>query len=257
MGILNVTPDSFSDGGQFAAPDAAFAHALDMVAQGAVAIDVGGQSTRPGYAEISPEEESGRVVPLVSQLVRETSCVISVDTYKTPVALAALEAGAHVLNDVQGLQGEPELAEVAARFGCAVVVMHQEKSFREEDGDTLAKLRRYFDRSLQRADRAGIAPEKIVFDPGIGFFKSLRQNLEIIARLGEIREWGFPVLLGTSRKSSIGQVLDSPADQRLEGTLATTSVAAWQGVEIVRVHDVRENVRTAKMIAAIRATTLS
>ncbi|HEU5078146.1 MAG TPA: dihydropteroate synthase [Opitutaceae bacterium] len=256
MGILNVTPDSFSDGGQFLNHDAAVAHALRMIAEGASAIDIGGQSTRPGYAEISAAEEIERVVPVIERLRRETSTVISIDTYKAAVARAALEAGAHILNDVHGLQGDPELAQIAAHFRCPVIVMHQEKTFREEAGDTLDKLRRFFDRSVAIAEAAGIASEQIVFDPGIGFFKTLEQNLEIIARLGEIRRWGFPVLLGASRKSSIGQVLDLPAEQRLEGTLATTSVAAWQGVEMVRVHDVQPNVRTAKMIAAIRATIL-
>lgn len=257
MGILNVTPDSFSDGGRFLDHNFAVKRGLEMVTEGAALIDVGGQSTRPGFTEISSEEEIARVIPVIRRLVIESPAVVSIDTYKPAVARAALEAGAHLVNDVHGLQGDAEMARVAASMDSPVIVMHQENDFRGLTGDTLENLRRSFDRSVARATQAGISVEQIVFDPGIGFFKTLAQNLEIIARLEEIRAWGFPVLLGASRKSSIGQVLDLPTEERLEGTLATTSIAAWHGVEMVRVHDVRANCRAAKMAGAIRAARLS
>lgn len=253
MGILNVTPDSFSDGGRFADTRAAVERGVQMAAEGAALIDVGGQSTRPGFAEISAEEEINRVVPVVTELVRRVSTPVSVDTYKADVARAALEAGAHLLNDVHGLQGDPEFTQVAAQFRCPVVVMHQERAFAQAPGDTIEKLAAFFERSIAAAAAAGIPRERLVIDPGIGFLKTQTQNLEIVGRLQELRALGLPLLLGASRKSFIGNVLTLPAPDRLEGTLATTALAAWTGVEIIRVHDVAANVRVAKMIAAIRA----
>lgn len=255
MGILNVTPDSFSDGGQFNETAAALVHAERMIAEGAAVIDVGGQSTRPGFVEISADEEIARVVPVIEQLVARTTAALSIDTYKPGVAKAALRAGAHLLNDIYGLLKTPEMAELAAEFSCPVVAMHQEPGFRETPGDTLDKLKRFFERTIATAHRAGIPGERLILDPGIGFGKTQEQNLEIVARLGELRAFGFPVLLGASRKSFIGNVLNLPATERLEGTLATTAVAAWQGVELIRAHDVAANVRVAKMIAALRGAT--
>jgi dihydropteroate synthase len=219
--------------------------------------------------EISAEEEIARVVPVIEQLVRLGKVVVSIDTYKPAVARAALEAGAHVLNDVHGLQGSPELARLAADHGAAVVAMHHDEKFRDyvrRPGDTSAgiavvdlieRMKAWLARSLEIAAAAGVAAEHVVLDPGIGFFKTQEQNLEIMGRLAGLRGLGCPLLLGASRKSVIGRVLGGqPVEDRLEGTLATTTLAVWQGVEIVRVHDVAANVRAARMARAIRAQSL-
>lgn len=252
VGILNVTPDSFFDGGKFASGESAIAQAGRLVGEGAAIIDVGGQSTRPGHEEISAEEEIARIGPVIAALVSRLPVPVSVDTYKPAVARAALQAGAHLLNDIHGLQRQPEMARLAAEFGCAVIVMHQDAEFRETPGDVVEKLKDFFHRSLEIAGRAGMAGDRIILDPGIGFAKTQEQNLEILARLAELKTLGFPLLLGASRKSVIGNVLSLPPEERLEGTLATTALAVWQGVEFIRVHDVRANARAAKMAAALR-----
>jgi dihydropteroate synthase len=252
VGILNVTPDSFFDGEKFATVAPAIAQASRLVEEGAAVIDVGGQSTRPGYEEISTGEEIDRVVPVIAALVPRLPVPVSVDTYKPAVARAALQAGAHLLNDIHGLQRNPELAGLAAEFGCPVVVMHNDAAFRDTPGDPIYKIKVFFDRSLEIAGQAGLAEDLIILDPGIGFAKTQRQNLEILARLAELKALGFPLWLGASRKSVIGNVLALPPEERLEGTLATTALAVWQGVEFIRVHDVRANARAAKMAAAIR-----
>jgi dihydropteroate synthase len=266
MGILNVTADSFFDGGQHALRENALAQAKRMVAEGAAIIDVGGQSTRPGFVEISVDEEIARVVPVIEQIVREVGAVVSIDTYKPAVARAALEAGAHVLNDIHGLQGAPEMARLAANFNAGVVAMHHDERFRDyvrRPGDTahgiavvdpIGRMKTWLSRSLEVAAAAGVSTDRVVLDPGIGFFKTQEQNLEIIGRLGALCELGCPLLLGASRKSFIGRVLDGQAvEDRIEGTLAATTLAVWQGVQIVRVHDVAANVRAARMAQAIRA----
>ena len=252
VGILNLTPDSFFDGGRFAANESAIAQARRLVEEGAAIIDVGGQSTRPGYEEISDEEEIARVVPAITALVPQLPVPISIDTYKPAVARAALQAGAHLINDIHGLQRNPELARLAAEFGCPVVVMHNDAAFRETPGDVIYKIKIFFDRSREIAAQAGLAEALIVLDPGIGFGKTQGQNLEILARLSELKLLGFPLCLGASRKSVIGNVLALPPEERLEGTLATTALAVWQGVAFIRVHDVRANARAAKTAAAIR-----
>jgi dihydropteroate synthase len=252
VGILNITPDSFSDGGKFATGESAIAQARRLLEEGAAIIDVGGQSTRPGYEEISDEEEIARVVPAITALVPQLSVPISIDTYKPAVARAALQAGAHLINDIYGLQRNPGLARLAAEFGCPVVVMHNDAAFRETPGDVIYKIKIFFDRSREIAAQAGLAEALIVLDPGIGFGKTHEQNLEILARLSELKALGFPLWLGASRKSVIGNVLALPLEERLEGTLATTALAVWQGVEFIRVHDVRANARAAKMAGAIR-----
>jgi dihydropteroate synthase len=255
MGILNVTPDSFFDGGRHGLTEAALAQAKRMIAEGAAIIDVGGQSTRPGYVEISAEEEIARVVPVISALADQTTAVISIDTYKTAVARAAFEAGAHILNDIHGLQRAPELARLAADMGAAVVAMHHDETFRELRGDVIEHMRQWLARSLEIAERAGVSFAQIALDPGIGFFKTQAQNLELIGRLGELRMADCALLLGASRKSFIGNVLGGlPVDDRLEGTLATTTLAVSQGVEIVRVHDVGANVRAARLALAVRTS---
>jgi dihydropteroate synthase len=252
VGILNLTPDSFFDGGKFARVEPAMAQARRLVEEGAAIVDVGGQSTRPGYEEISDEEEIARVVPAITALVPRLPVPISIDTYKPAVARAALQAGAHLINDIYGLQRHPELARLAVEFGCPVVVMHNDATFREKPGDTIYKIKIFFDRSREIAAQAGLAEDLIILDPGIGFGKTHEQNLEILARLAELKAFGFPLWLGASRKSVIGNVLALPPEERLEGTLATTALAVWQGVEFIRVHDVCANARAAKMAAAIR-----
>ena len=252
VGILNLTPDSFFDGGKFAAGESALAQASRLVEEGSAIIDVGGQSTRPGYEEVSAEEEIARVVPAITALRSHLPVPISIDTYKPEVARAALQAGAHLLNDIHGLQRSPGLARLAAEFGCPVVVMHNDAAFREAPGDPIYKIKIFFDRSREIAAQAGLAEDLIILDPGIGFAKTQEQNLEILARLAELKALGFPLWLGASRKSVIGNVLALPPEERLEGTLATTALAVWQGVEFIRVHDVRANARAAKMAAAIR-----
>jgi dihydropteroate synthase len=257
VGILNVTEDSFFDGGRFASLEAAVVQAARLVEEGAAVLDIGGQSTRPGYREITAEEEISRVVPVITQLAGRLNVPLSIDTYKPAVAAAALEAGAQIVNDIHGFQRGTELAGLAARAGAAAILMHNDAALAGASGDVIENITLFFRRSLDLAARAGVDPDRIILDPGIGFGKTQAQNLQILARIGELRALGFPLLLGASRKSTIGNVLDLPVDDRLEGTLATTALAAWQGVEFLRVHDVRANLRAARMAAAIRRASLS
>jgi dihydropteroate synthase len=252
VGIVNVTGDSFYDGGQHSTTDAAVAHALTLAEEGAALIDIGGESTRPGFTEIPADLEIARVVPVIAALVDKIKIPLSIDTYKSTVARAALSAGAHLLNDIHGFQGDPALPGIAAATGCAVILMHNDAAFKTTPGDVIAKLLAFFERSLAIAAQAGVLREKLVLDPGIGFGKTHEQNLELLARLGELRALGLPLLLGASRKSVIGNTLSLPPEDRLEGTLATTTLAVWQGVEFIRVHDVRANARAASMAAALR-----
>lgn len=250
MGILNITPDSFSDGGRFSQLDHAIEHAFELINQGADIIDVGGESTRPGHKEVSGEEELARVLPVVEKLRDLTAVPVSVDTYKASVAKACLEAGASLINDVWGLQREPEIATVAAHYGVPVVAMHN------QDGtaysmDIMAAMKEFFEKTLEIAYKAGINQENMILDPGIGFGKTMEQNIEVMGRLSELKTLGYPILLGTSRKSTIGRILDLPPDQRVEGTLATTVLGIQQGVDIVRVHDVMQNRRAALVADAI------
>jgi dihydropteroate synthase len=253
FGILNVTPDSFFDGGRFATEDAAAKQALRMVDEGAAAIDLGGQSTRPGArVDLSAAAEIERVLPVLERLVRELAVPISVDTYKPDVARAALAAGANLINDVRGFQDDPAMATVVAEFGCPVILMHWDRGFETEPGDSIEKIKRYFDRSLAIAKAAGVPEERIVLDPGIGFAKTPAQSLEITGRIGELKTLGLPLLLGISRKSSIGHALGGvPPEDRLEGTLATTVLAVVEGIDFVRVHDVLANFRAARTAEAV------
>ncbi|MEL7568660.1 MAG: dihydropteroate synthase [Dehalobacterium sp.] len=249
MGILNFTPDSFSDGGKFNKLDIALEHAYQMVEAGADIIDVGGESTRPGSQEVDADEELARVIPVVEALSKKIKVPISIDTYKAEVGRRAMEAGAAIINDVWGFQREPELAKVAAEYNCPVVLMHNQKGteYRNLMGDMLLFLRK----SIEIAENAGIDGEKIIIDPGIGFGKDLKQNLEVMNRLEEFKSLGKAVLLGTSRKRMIGEILDLPVTDRLEGTAATVVLGITKGVDIVRVHDVKEIVRTVKMTDAM------
>lgn len=250
MGILNATPDSFSDGGRYNAVESGVQHALSMVEQGADIIDIGGESTRPGAAEVSLEDEISRVVPLIRAVRERVNVPISIDTYKAGVAQAALEAGAHIINDVWGLQREPEIASVAARAGAPVIAMHNQNGT-EYDGDIIESMIRFFDKSIQIALDAGVKKSHIILDPGIGFGKTSQQNVEVMRRLHELHVLGYPILLGTSRKSMIGKILDLPPSERVEGTVATSVLGVAAGMEIIRVHDVKENVRAVKVADAI------
>jgi dihydropteroate synthase len=250
MGILNLTPDSFSDGGQFNAPANALERARALVADGADILDIGGESTRPGATEVSPEEEMGRVLPVLTEIARAIQVPISIDTYKASTARAALEAGARIVNDVWGLQRDPEIADVVAQFDVPVVVMHNRREV-DTSLDIIDEMRGFFDKTLDIARRAGIPDRHIILDPGIGFGKSRAQNLAALGRLDELKAFGFPVLIGTSRKSLIGSVVDRPPQERLAGTIASNVLAVAAGADIVRVHDVREHVDACRVTRAI------
>ncbi len=254
MGILNVTPDSFSDGGRFNSVDAALAHLDEMIAAGADIIDIGAESTRPygGAEKISAEEEKKRLLPILEAVLKRTTVPISVDTYKAEVADMALETGAHIINDVWGLQyDDGEMARVAAKHHAPIVVMHngQEAVYSK---DIISELYTFFKRSMAIGEEAGIAKEQFIIDPGIGFAKTFDHNMEIMARLEELHALGCPILLGSSRKRFIGEVLDLPAEERVEGTMATVATGISKGIHIVRVHDVKEIKRMARMMDAIR-----
>jgi dihydropteroate synthase len=269
MGILNVTPDSFSGDGIIAKGDAveiAVAQARDFLASGADILDVGGESTRPGSAPVNVDEEMERVVPIIHALNKNfPEAIISIDTYKAQVAEEAIKAGAHIVNDVWGLRADDGLAPIAAKYKSPVILMHNRSNpasveVREKFGnayigaeydDLIEDVKRELMNSVQIAHEAGIAESHIVLDPGVGFGKTREHNLELVNRLDEIRELGYPILLGTSRKSFIGFTLDLPADQRVEGTAATVAVGIARGVDIIRVHDVKEMARVAKMTDAI------
>lgn len=249
MGILNVTPDSFSDGGNFNQMDAALAHTEQMIKEGADIIDVGGESTRPGYTLLSDEEEIERVVPVISRIKSEFDIPVSLDTYKSGVARAGLDAGADLINDIWGLKYDNKIADVIAKAGVPCCLMHNrnEAVYQDYMRELLADL----SETVRIAENAGIADEKIILDPGVGFGKTREHNLQVIKHLEDLHCFGYPVLLGTSRKSVIGLTLDLPANERLEGTLATTVIGVMKGCAFVRVHDVKENVRAVKMTQAI------
>lgn len=253
MGILNVTPDSFSDGGKFCRESDALFHAEQMLSDGADIIDIGGQSTRPGYKEISADEEAERVLSVVAAL-KKLGAVVSVDTYFSKVAEAAIAEGADLINDVWGLRRDSRMAEVIAKGGAACCLMHNGENT-NANADIIKEVNRGFAESVVLAKKAGIGAEKIILDPGIGFAKTHGQNLECLANLNEFHASGFPLLLGASRKSVVGQVLDLPSGERLEGTLVTTVFAVLAGYAFVRVHDVKENARVIKMTEAIKNRT--
>lgn len=250
MGILNVTPDSFSDGGDFVDVHKALQHAKIMIADGAHMIDVGGESTRPGFTPVSAEEEIRRIVPIIQRLSKETDVLISVDTTKAVVAEEAIKNGAHIINDIWGLQHDPQMIDVAARYQVPVVIMHNQDST-DYEGDMVESIIHFLQESIDIAIRGGLKKENIILDPGIGFGKTSEQNMELMIRLTEIRDMGFPVLLGTSRKSMIGKILNVPAKERGAGTVATTVLGIVQGMDIVRVHDVKENAQAAKVTDAL------
>ena len=274
MGILNVTPDSFSDGGKWNDRDRALRHVEEMLEEGADIIDIGGESTRPGYTLLPEHEEIERVVPVIEAVKAAFDVPVSLDTYKARVASAGIAAGADLINDVWGLkydswsrngadapgngasgQGGSAMAQVIAESGLPCCLMHNRRDtdYRDFVHDVIGDL----EGTLRLAEQAGIGRERIILDPGVGFAKSYEQNLEIIRRMGELGTLGCPLLLGCSRKSVIGLTLDLPADQRLEGTLVTTVAGVLQGAMFVRVHDVMENVRAVRMAEAIFAERVS
>lgn len=249
MGILNVTPDSFSDGGKYTEMDQALRHVEEMIGEGMDILDIGGESTRPGYTLLSDEEEISRVVPVIEKVESEFNIPISLDTYKSAVAEAGIRAGADMINDIWGLKYDDRLADVIAKAQVPCCLMHNRKEpdYHNYMEDVLEDLRE----TIRIAHRAGISDENIMLDPGVGFGKTYENNLEIIGSLDRLKELGYPVLLGTSRKSVIGLTLDLPASERVEGTLVTTVYAVLKGASYVRVHDVKENVRAIRMAEAI------
>lgn len=252
MGILNVTPDSFSDGGKYRTVESAVGHARRLIAEGADLLDIGGESTRPGAEPVAAQEELERVIPVLEALKRDGCAVpISIDTYKSDVAKQAVAAGASIINDVWGGKGDPDMLRTAAGLGVAVILMHNRKRIDYGDdvaADVISDLRE----SRRLALDAGVPPEHIMLDPGFGFAKHLQHNLLLMSRLSDIVAIGCPVVLGTSRKRFIRHTLDAPAEDVVEGTVATTAIGIHQGVSIVRVHDVRANAKAARMADAIR-----
>lgn len=249
MGILNVTPDSFSDGGKWNDRDRALKHVEEMLEQGADMIDIGGESTRPGYTLLADDEEIARVVPMIEAVKANFDVPISLDTYKSKVAEAGIKAGADLINDIWGLKYDDKIASVIANSGLPCCLMHNRKN--QDYGDFMQDVAADLADSVHLAELAGIEDSKIILDPGVGFAKSYEQNLEVINSLEELHVLGYPLLLGCSRKSVIGLTLNLPADQRVEGTLVTTVLAVMKGCMFVRVHDVGENVRAIKMTEAI------
>lgn len=249
MGILNVTPDSFSDGGKFNQMDAALYHAEEMIRDGADIVDVGGESTRPGHTVISDDEEISRVAPVIEAIKSRFDIPVSIDTYKGKVTEAALRAGADLVNDIWGFKFDHKVAELTAQYGAACCLMHNrsEPTYQDYLNDVVADLKE----CVRIAKDVGISDDKIILDPGVGFGKTYQMNLEIINHLDVLHSLGFPILLGTSRKSVIGQTLNLPTDQRVEGTLATTVVGVLKGCAFVRVHDIKENKRVIQMTEAI------
>lgn len=249
MGILNVTPDSFSDGGKYNSIDAAVMQAKRMVADGAKIIDIGGESTRPGHTPISEQEEIERVVPIIRALAKEVPAILSIDTSKANVARAAIEAGAQMINDIWGAKREPEIAQVAAEHNVPIILMHNRDN--ENYADYWAEFQQDLRESIQIATKAGVPQQHIILDPGIGFVKNLQQSIETMQRLDELVAFGYPVLLATSRKRMIGAILDLPVEERVEGTAATCAFGVQKGCHMMRIHDVKEVARTVKVMDAL------
>ena len=261
MGVLNVTPDSFSDGGRFSSIENALARAQEMIAQGADIIDIGGESTRPGgTGAVAVEEELRRVIPVIERLSKSAAVPISIDTTKAAVANAALSAGAEIINDISALRFEPEISDVAANAGAGLILMHSRGDMTTMHGlepvpNILAEVTNSLRKSIEEAERRGVRRECIALDPGIGFSKSLEQNIELIAKLDELAQAfaEFPLLVGTSRKSFLGRLLDGASvDERLHGTMATVTAAVLRGAHLVRVHDVKAAVETVRVADAIK-----
>jgi dihydropteroate synthase len=251
MGILNLTPDSFSDGGRFVASEAALSHAKRMTAEGCDIIDVGGESTRPGALPVAETEELARVESVLAELAGTVDVPLSIDTYKADVAARAVELGAVLVNDVWGLQKDPTMADAVAAAEAAVVIMHN-RAEKDASIDIIADIRQFFAHSLTLAERAEIPPSRIILDPGIAFGKTSQQNVEVLARLGELMEFGRPILVGVSRKKFLGSLIDGGLEGQLIGTVAASLAAFAAGASLFRVHDVAEHVAALKVFYAIR-----
>lgn len=250
MGILNVTPDSFSDGGKFNSIDLAFEHAKILVAQGAHIIDIGGQSTRPGHEEVDLTTEINRVIPIIKKISKDLDCVISIDTYRAEVAEAAIKAGAHIINDVWGLQKDNgEMAQIAAKYNCVVIAMHNQDSKIYEE-DIILSMKKFFKKTFEIAEKNGLNPNKIIIDPGIGFGKGYDENIEVLNRLKELN-FIAPILLGVSKKGFIGKDLNLNPNDRVEGTIAVNTLGILNGAKIIRVHNVLEHKKALSIIDKI------
>ncbi len=255
VGVLNVTPDSFSDGGKYFDRSAAIEQGIRMAEEGADIIDIGGESTRPGSDPIPLDEELRRVLPVITELSGKVNVPISIDTYKPAVARKALEAGATIINDISGLTFDPEMPGIAAEYGATVVIMHIKglpKTMQENPryDDVVSEIKAFLEERIHRAEEHGV--NQIIIDPGIGFGKNVGHNLEILRRLNELRELGYPVMVGPSRKSFIGMILNLPVDSRLEGTAAAVAVSILNGANLVRVHDVLAMKRVALIVDAVK-----
>lgn len=249
MGILNVTPDSFSDGGKYNQLDAALRHTEEMIRDGADIIDIGGESTRPGHTVITEEEEISRVTPVIEAVKNRFDTPVSIDTYKGGVAEAALQAGADLVNDIWGFKHDQKVAELTAKYNAACCLMHNRHEAVYEN--FLEDMVKDMEECVRIAKNAGVTDDKIILDPGVGFGKTYENNLEAIHHVEVLHRLGFPILLGTSRKSVIGLTLDLPSDQRVEGTVATSVIGVMKGCAFVRVHDIKENYRAIRMTEAI------
>ncbi|MGB7209436.1 MAG: dihydropteroate synthase [Pyrinomonadaceae bacterium] len=260
MAILNVTPDSFSDGGKFADPDAALKQAEKFITEGADIIDIGGESTRPGSKKVPVNEEIARVVPVIEAITKRFDVPISIDTTKSEVAQAAVNAGAEIINDISGLRFDASIADVAAKYTTGLILMHSRGEFEMMHSqppveDIMTEVADDFRRAITKAEASGAQPENIALDIGIGFGKTFEQNLELIAKLDKlVVEFNqYPLLVGTSRKSFIGKILDgAPPNERLSGSLASVAIAVWNGAKIVRVHDVKETIETVRVVNEIK-----
>jgi dihydropteroate synthase len=255
MGVVNVTPDSFSDGGLFLEPEAAFQHGAQLARDGAEILDVGGESTRPGAEEVSPAEEVARTEPVIADLAG-LGHTVSIDTSKLAVARVALDAGAGIVNDVTALRGDPEIGELCADRGAGIILMHMRGTPRTMQAspsydDVVDDVKAFLAERTEAALAAGVAEERIWLDPGIGFGKTLAHNLELLRRLGELRELGRPLVVGTSRKSFIGKIDGSGVEDRIGGTIASSVLAAAEGADVLRVHDVAEAAQASKVAAAV------
>ncbi|MGL5088348.1 MAG: dihydropteroate synthase [Cetobacterium sp.] len=250
MGILNVTPDSFSDGGNFNSLTAAFEHAKKLIADGAHILDIGGQSTRPGHIEVDLETEINRVVPIIKKISTELNCIISIDTYRYEVAEAAIKAGAHIINDVWGLQKDSgEMAKVAAKYNCVVIAMHNQNS-KIYNNDIIISMKKFFKTTFKVAEENGMNINNIIIDPGIGFGKGYEENIEVLNRLDEL-SFIAPILLGVSKKGFIGKPLNLSPNDRIEGTIAINTLGVYKGAKILRVHNVLEHKKALSIIDKI------
>jgi dihydropteroate synthase len=261
MGVLNITPDSFSDGGAYIEPLQAMNHALKMIEEGADIIDIGGESSRPGAVPVSSNQEIDRVIPVIQKIREHSNISISVDTTKAKVAYEAVQAGADIVNDISSFHMDTEMRKIVKQLECPVILMHMQETPQTMQnnpvyGNVVEEIKLYLKNVIDKAVSYGIHKEKIIIDPGIGFGKTIEHNLEIIHRLSEFKELGCPLLIGASRKSFIGKILDLPVEDRLEGGLAVAAIAVWNGANIIRTHDVKQTLRLVRMVDSLKGINL-